>query len=123
MTPPHPEVMLAMTGVDREMFTCRTRHRLPRRLSLYAHTRGANHPRRLTQRVRQQIKTLTLWRSTFYVPDFLAQPAMSSIKELSKVYLVFCNLSNWIVPSAWGIGPRWGQQPLDPITEVRGLRG
>ena len=44
-----------------------------------------------TQRVRQQIKHLTLWRSTFYAGDFPTTPRLS-FKELLKVYLVFCNL-------------------------------
>jgi hypothetical protein len=74
------------------------------------------------QRVQQQIKHLTLWRSTFYGADFLHQRPMSSFKELLKVYLVFCNLCNWNVPSAWGIAARWRQQALDPIAKARGMR-
>src|SRR5262245_46506809 len=50
------------------------------------------HPLRLTQQVWQQIKELTVWRSTFYAEDFPLQPPMSSIKELGKLYPVFCDL-------------------------------
>jgi hypothetical protein len=88
----HRSMMRMAVGVDREMFTCRTTCRPPIRQLLCIHSRGANHPMQRLQPVQQQIKHLTLWRSTFYVQDFPAQPAMSSFKELLKVYLVFCNL-------------------------------
>lgn len=58
------------------------------------HREGQYHPTRLTQQVRQQIKCLTLWRSTFYAEDFPLQRPMSSVKELHRLYLVFCNLCN-----------------------------
>jgi hypothetical protein len=51
---------------------------------------------RLTQRVRQQIKHLILWRSTFYVADFLRQRPMLSFKELQRLYLLFCALCNTV---------------------------
>lgn len=89
---PQPKLMLGTQGVDREMFTCRITCRPLVVQLLCIHTRGVNHPTRLTQRVRQQIKCLTLWRSTFYVADFLPQPAMSSVKELKTLYLVICDL-------------------------------
>jgi hypothetical protein len=80
------------------------------------------HPMRLTAHVWQQIKHLILWRCTFYVHDFRGQRPMYSFKELQRLYLVFCALSKFSVPSAWGIGARGCQQALDPIAEARGLR-
>jgi hypothetical protein len=50
------------------------------------------HPTQRYERVAMRIKHLILWRSTFYVADFLRQRPMSSFKELVKVYQLFCNL-------------------------------
>jgi hypothetical protein len=80
------------------------------------------HPWQLTQPVRQQIKPLTLWRSTFYAGDFPLQRPMRSFKELETLYPVFCTLCNsHVAAPQQGIGLA-GQQPLDPIAEARGLR-
>jgi hypothetical protein len=114
-------VMRTTVGVDREMFTYRTTCRPPIRPLLCIHSRGANHPMQRLQPVQQQIKHLTLYRSTFYVADFLRQPAMLSFKELSRVYLVICNLCYQFL----GYAHRelaFSQQALDPMAEARGLR-
>ena len=120
-SPPHPKVMLEAVGVDREMFTYASTSRLPRRQSLVTRYRGANHPLRLTQRVRQQIKKLTLCRSTFYVQDFPAQPAMSSVKELDKVYLVICNPCYRDVPLAHRELALRANRLSFPMSKARGL--
>jgi hypothetical protein len=97
MPPPPPKRMLGMDGVDTEMFTCLFRA-MPLVVQLLSLSQGGvNHPARLTERVRQQIKRLTLWRSPFYGADFRHQPAMSSFKELDRVYKFNCYQYNGLM--------------------------
>lgn len=81
-------------GVLTEMIACMFQAWPPVRLLHMLSHRGATHPARLTQRVRQQITHLAVWRSTFSVADFLRQRPMLSIKELSKVYQCMCDPYN-----------------------------
>src|SRR5229473_1462177 len=50
---------------------------------------GVQQALRLTRQAWQQIKQLTVWRSTFYVQDFPGQRPMLSIKELGKSVSVY----------------------------------
>jgi hypothetical protein len=118
----HRSMMRMAVGVDREMFTCRTTCRPPIRQLLCIHSRGAKHPTQPTQPVQRQIKRLDLWRSTFYVPDFLAQPAMSSVKELPKVYYAICNLCHTNAAAQHKELPLVGGNALSfPMSKARGM--
>jgi hypothetical protein len=80
------------------------------------------HPTRLTQRVWQQIKHLTIWRSPFYVQDFPGQPPMLSFKELGKTVSVYLLPIQWFYAAVphWELAWRQANAALTPYLKLGG---